>query len=239
MTMIIFGGSGRLGKHLVKEFPEALAPSHNEIDITDRASVENYVRKHRPEIIFQGAAWVDVRGCEENHKKAWDFNVEGTTNIVEAIEKTNRNCYFVYPSTACVFHGDRGDYTENDTPNPMNFYGVTKLVGELVVSRLPNVLILRTDFVDRAKWRYEGAFIDRFSTSVFADTLARGIKKVIGERKTGLLHLTGKNKVSHYDLAKITTPDVKPIKLSDIDLPLPRNQTLKSVKSGDFLELEK
>jgi len=238
MTMIIFGSNGRLGRHLVKEFPGSLTPSHEDVDITDRESVQAYVEAQIPDIIFMGAAWVDVRGCEADHEKAWKVNVEGVRNVVKAIMSVNPGCYFVYPSTACVFHGDKGGYTEDDTPDPINYYGLTKVVAEAIVDRLPNRLILRTDFVDRAKWRYPGAYIDRFSTSVFADTLARGIKKIMAENRTGLLHLTGRRKISHYELAKITTPEVKPIKLSDTDIPLPRDQSLKSVRGGDFLELE-
>jgi len=238
MTMIIFGSNGRLGRSLSKEFPEALRPSHSEVDITDRESVFRYIEAHRPDVVFQGAAWVDVRGCEVDHKKAWEFNVEGTRNVVDAVESVNGGCYFVFPSTACVFHGDRGGYVETDVPNPINFYGVTKMIAEMIVARLPNHLIMRTDFVERAKWRYPGAFTDRYSTSVFADTLSRGIKRVMSEKKTGLLHLTGKSKISHYDLARITTPEVERMTLSDVDIPLPRDQSMKSVRGGDFLEVE-
>ncbi|MBI4894349.1 MAG: NAD(P)-dependent oxidoreductase [Candidatus Aenigmarchaeota archaeon] len=236
--MIIFGSNGRLGRSLSKEFPEALTPSHSEVDITDKVSVSSYMEAHVPDVVFQGAAWVDVRGCETDHAKAWEFNVEGTRNVVDAAEKANRECYFVFPSTACVFHGDRGDYVETDTPNPINFYGVTKMMAEMIVTRMKNHLIMRTDFVERAKWRYEGAFTDRYSTSVFADTLSKGIKKMISEKRTGLLHLTGKSKISHYNLARITTPEVKKMKLADVDIPLPRDQSMKSVKGGDFLEVE-
>jgi dTDP-4-dehydrorhamnose reductase len=237
-AILITGSTGRLGKWLKKEFYEALTPAHSEMDITNRELVERYIGNHKPDTIIHLAAWVDVRGCEENKEKALKINVGGTESIVEAVIKHCPNCHFVYPSTACIFRGDRGDYTEEDIPYPINFYGLTKLISEYVVKRLNNYLIIRTDFVDRAKWRYEGAFVDRFSTCVFADTLARGIRKVIDENATGMLHLTGKRKISHFDLAKITTPDVKPIKLADAGLPLPRDQSLRSVRGGDFLELE-
>jgi len=236
--ILITGGAGRLGKWLKKEFPQALTPSHTVLDIINKNIVEKYIADQKPDIIIHLAAWVDVRGCENDKKMAWKTNVIGTENIVEAVIKNCPNCYFVYPSSACVFRGDKGDYTEEDIPYPINFYGLTKLISEFIVKKLKNYLIIRTDFVDRGKWRYEGAFVDRFSTSVFADTLTKGIKKIIDENVTGLIHLTGKKKISHYELAKITTKDVKPIKLADANLPLPRDQSLKSVRGGDFLELE-
>lgn len=237
MTMIVTGGSGRLGRHIVEEFPGSLAPSRSELDITDREAVMEYFASLVPEVVFHSAGWVDVRGCEGDHSKAWAVNVKGTENVVEATLKSNPRCYFVYPSTACVFDGDRGGYTEDDTPHPKNMYGLTKILAEKVVERVPEHLIIRTDFVDRAKWRYEGAFSDRFSTCVFADTLAVAIRDVIRKKVTGVIHLTGKRKISHYDLARLTTPDVKPISLASVDLPLPRDQSLKSVKGWDMLEL--
>lgn len=237
MSTLITGSSGKLGKNLVAEFPRALAPSHKELDITDRDSVFDYLRKNSPSLVIHAAGWVDVRGCESDYDRAWRTNVQGTENVVDAFFEMNKNGYFVYTSTACVFHGDRGGYTEEDIPHPKNTYGWTKLCAEEVVKKLPNHLIIRTDFVERAKWKHEGAFVDRYSTCVFADTLARAIKKVVEQRVTGLIHLTGKRKISHYDLAMMLTPTVKPISLSDIELPLPRDQSLKSVKGWDVLEL--
>ncbi len=238
MKILITGGSGRLGKHLVKEFADAVAPSSKELDITNRKHTLAFLQKIKPELVIHCAAWVDVRAAQDNEVKAWKVNVEGTENAVDAAMNANPLCYFVYPSTACVFSGEKGDYTEKDVPNPKNYYGFTKVVAEEAVKKCSKYLIARTDFVDRAKWRYEGAFIDRFSTCIFADTLAKAFKKVIEKQVTGLIHRTGKKKISHFDLAKLTTPEVKPIKLSDVDIPLPRDQSLKSVKGWDILELE-
>ena len=237
MVTLITGGSGRLGKYLAREFSGSMVPSHTELDITDRRAVFEFIEHLQPDRIVHSAAWVDVRGCESDHSKAWAVNVGGTENMVDAVSSLGQDCYFIYPSTACVFDGKRGGYTEDDVPYPCNMYGVTKLVAEQVVNRLQHHLIIRTDFVDRARWRYEGAFIDRYSTCVFADTIARAIRSVVEADVEGLIHLTGRAKISHFELAKITTPEVKPIKLSDIDLPMPRDQSLKSVKGYDTLEL--
>jgi dTDP-4-dehydrorhamnose reductase len=234
---LITGSSGRLGKYLTTEFPLSLAPTHEELDITNHEAVLDYFNERRPDQVIHAAAWVDVRGCENDHRKAWKANVVGTENVVDAVARFNPDCYFVYMSTACVFDGDRGDYTEDDTPYPKNMYGLTKLVAEETVKKLGRYLIIRTDFVERAKWRYPGAYIDRFSTSVFSDTVATGIGKVVREGIRGTIHLTGRRKISHFDLARLTTPDVKPIKLADTDLPLPRDQSLKSVKGWDNLDL--
>lgn len=235
--ILITGGSGRLGKYLVKQFDSPIMPSHSELDITDRNAVDSYIQKTKPDVIIHLAAWVDVRGCQNDHEKAWKVNVGGTENILEAVLKHCPNSYFIYISTACVFDGKRGGYTEADVPNPINFYGLTKLISEYIVKKVANHFIIRTDFVERAKWRYPGAYDDRFSTCVFSDTLSEAIAEHVKRKETGLLHLTGKRRVSHYELAQITTPEVKPIKLVDADIPMPRDQSLKSVKGGNYLEL--
>lgn len=235
--ILITGGRGRLGKYLVRQFENPIVPSHSELDVSDMKAVDSYIGKINPDTIMHLAAWVDVRGCQNDHEKAWRVNVGGTENMIEAVVRHCPDSYFVYISTACVFDGKRGGYTENDIPNPVNFYGLTKLISEYIVKRLPNHFIIRTDFVERAKWRYPGAFDDRYSTCVFSDTLSDAITEHVKRKETGLLHLTGKRKISHYELAKITTPEVKPIKLADADIPMPRDQSLRSIKGGDYLEL--
>jgi len=217
--ILITGGSGKLGKELKKVYPEALAPSHNELDIIDRESVFNYIKKNSPNIIIHAAALTGIVQCEINKEKAWQTNVKGTENLVEACLKFKPSVYFVYISTACVFDGKRGMYTENDIPYPENFYSLTKLLGEFIVKRIDKHLIIRTNFVAREKWPYPAAFIDRFGTYLFADQVAKGIKEVIEANLTGIVHIVGDKKLSMFELAKITTPNIKPISLKDYSGP--------------------
>lgn len=234
---LITGSTGKLGKELTKIFPEALAPTHKYLDLTDRSKVFEYVAEHKPTIIIHCAALTGVRECEENKELAWKVNVEGTENLVKACEKEANGCYFVYISTACVFQGDRGDYVETDLPYPKNFYSLTKLLGEFVVkySNLKKWLLVRTNFAAREKWPYPKAFADRYGTYLFADDLARAIKKVIEENITGILHVCGEEKLSMYELAKITTPDVKPMFLTEYNgPPVTVDMSLRSVRIKPF-----
>lgn len=221
MRILLTGGSGRLGRELRKVFPNAVTPSHSELDIINRSNVYNFIRKIRPNLLIHTAALTSVRECQTNRKKAWKTNVEGTENLVRACLKYNRNCYFVYISTACVFHGDRGNYIETDIPYPKNFYALTKLLGEFVVkySGLRKFLIIRTNFVVREKWPYPRAFTDRYGTYLFADDLASAIKYVIADKFTGIVHLCGEDKISMFELANITTPNVKPLTLDEYNGP--------------------
>jgi len=214
-STLITGGSGKLGSSLKKVFPGARFPTHARLDITNIKSTFSHFEKVRPELIIHMAALADIRACEKDKKTAWKTNVEGTRNIVMASEKLSPPPYFVYISTACVFYGDRGMYSEKDIPYPKNFYSLTKLLGELVVkdSKLKKWLIIRTNFVTKSPWPYPKAFTDRFGTYLFADDVAKGIKELTFAKMTGIVHLCGKEKMSIYKLAKMVSPNVKPMTL--------------------------
>jgi dTDP-4-dehydrorhamnose reductase len=234
--ILITGGTGKLGKELIKVFPDSLHPTHGELDITNRNAVFSYIENNRPETIIHCAALTGIRQCEDNKELAWRVNVEGTENLVKACEKYREDCYFIYISTACVFYGDKGDYVETDIPYPKNFYSLTKLLGEFVV-KYSNLkwLVIRTNFVPREKWPYPKAFIDRYGTYLFADDLALAIKSVIADGFTGIIHVNGEEKISMYELAKITTPDIKPMTLGDYNgPPLTVDMSLRSMRIKPF-----
>lgn len=221
MVVLITGGGGRLGKELRKAFPGALAPTHEELDITNIEKVKQYVSQFNFDTIIHCAALAGISQCEENRKLAWEVNVLGTENLLKACTEFTDNCYFVYISTACVFYGDRGNYTEDDIPYPKNFYSLTKLLGEFVVksNSWTKSLIIRTNFTSRERWPYPKAFIDRFGTYLLAEDVAVAIKEVIENAMTGVVHIVGSRKLSMYELAKITTPDIEPMTLAEYQGP--------------------
>jgi len=157
---------------------------------------------YKPEVLIHTAALVNIRECEENKEKAQKVNVEGTQNIVNALKKLNNNCYLVYMSTACVFAGENEKfYTEDDEPDPKNYYSLTKLEGEGVVKQYENTGIIRTNFVPKEQWRYPKAFTDRFGTYLFADGVAKGIFEVVEKREKGIIHIVGDKRMSMCELA--------------------------------------
>ena len=231
MKIMITGGSGRLGRELKNVFPEAIIPTHKKLDITSYTKVYDFINTVQPEKIIHAAALTSVRECEKNKDKAWVINVEGTKNIVKAINSINPKIKLIYISTACVFSGEEGAYNELSCPNPKNYYAVTKLIGELTIRELENWLILRTNFVPREPWPYSGAFIDRFGTYLFADDLANAIKDVIKNDLNGLIHITGDTKISMFELAKKVSPDIKPMTLREyIGPPLTVDMSLDTIK---------
>jgi dTDP-4-dehydrorhamnose reductase len=217
--MLITGGSGALGIELKKVFPDSKTPDHSLLDITKKNEVSDFFGKNDIDVIIHAAALTNVRLCEENKELALRINVEGTKNLVEEVIKSNKKIKFVYISTACVFDGHFGMFKESSIPYPENFYALTKLIAEYEVTKLPSFLIIRTNFVPKEKWPYPKAFTDRFGTYLFSQDVARGISDVIKEGLEGIVHIVGDKKISMYDLAKITTPNIEPMTMKDYSGP--------------------
>ena len=152
MVTLITGSAGALGTELKKIYPNALAPTHKELDLCDRKAVFNFFEKNTNiDVIIHAGALTGIRPCEENQPLAWKTNVEGTRNLVDAVLDSKRKIQFIYVSTACVFDGHHEMYKESSIPYPENFYALTKLVGEHEIRRLPEYLIARTNFVAKKK----------------------------------------------------------------------------------------
>jgi dTDP-4-dehydrorhamnose reductase len=219
MVVLITGGTGSLGIELQKVFPENISPTHEELDVTNKEQVKKIFQQNKIDTVIHTAAITKIRKCEEDKQLAWNVNVEGTKNLIDEIIHLKLNINFVYVSTACVFDGHSGMYTEKSIPYPENFYALTKLLGEFEANRLPNTIIIRTNFVPRKPWPYEKAFTDRFGTYLFADQVAKGVQDVIKEKVTGIVHIVGDKKISIFELAKMTTPQIEPMTINDYSGP--------------------
>jgi dTDP-4-dehydrorhamnose reductase len=215
MVVLITGGTGSLGIELKKIFRENISPTHEELDITNKEQVSKIFQQNKIDTVIHTAAITKVRKCEDDKQLAWDVNVEGTKNLVDELIYSKLNINFVYVSTACVFDGHSELYTENSIPYPENFYALTKLLGEFEVQKLSNSLIIRTNFVPKTPWPYEKAFTDRFGTYLFADQVAYGIHNLVEEKMFGTIHVVGDKKMSVFELAKLTTPNIQPMTISD------------------------
>ena len=219
MVVLITGGTGSLGIELQKVFPGSISPTHEELDITNKKQVKKIFQQNKIDTVIHTAAITKVRKCEEDKQLTWNVNVEGTKNLIDEIIHLKLDINFVYVSTACVFDGHSEMYTEESIPYPENFYSLTKLLGEFEVNRLQNATIIRTNFVPRKTWPYEKAFTDRFGTYLFADQVSNGINEIINDKLTGIVHVVGDKKISIFELAKMTTPQIEPMTMKDYSGP--------------------
>ena len=163
MKFFVTGVGGQLGHDVINELKKrgytAIGSdifdeiSENcdyiKLDITDKNAVFSAIEKAAPDVVIHCAAWtaVDAAEDEENKKKVYAINVDGTKNIAEVCKKIN--CKMVYISTDYVFNGKGNEPWKADEKNfaPLNFYGKTKLEGEFAVSE-----ILDKFFIVRIAW---------------------------------------------------------------------------------------
>ena len=155
--------------------------------------------------------------CEADHWQAWKTNVEGTVIVLTNAEE--HHCFFVFLSTDFIFDGERGMYSEQDLPNPVNYYGQTKLEAEEAVRELAsNYAIVRTVLVygkptggrgnllsvvrDKLQQGESYAvFNDQVRTPTYVEDLASAIITIIEKKAAGTWHISGDTTLTPYEMA--------------------------------------
>ena len=143
--------------------PEAVGLAHHELSLDDRAAVERVCRQHRPQVVFNCAAYNAVDRAESEPQVAYAVNAAGAENAALACRRVGAR--LVHFSTNFVFDGltDR-PYIEKDEARPLGVYGQSKLDGErAVLVALPEALVIRTAavFGDRGSAIKGGSFPER------------------------------------------------------------------------------
>lgn len=218
MQVLFTGGNGSLASELSKYYKNMVIPNNDTLNLSDKKNVLKFFNKNDFDLIIHNESLLNIRICEEQKQDAMKINVLSTKNIVDVI-KEFPNTQFIHISTPCVFDGNSGMYLESSIPYPVNFYGLTRLLAEYLVQELPTFTIIRTNYVNKKKWKYPKAFTDRFGTYLFPEGVAKGIHDVQKQNATGIIHIVGDKKLSLYDLAKITTPEIEPMTLKDYSGP--------------------
>jgi dTDP-4-dehydrorhamnose reductase len=128
---MITGDKGQLGadcKNVLGETHEILGVDIDEVDITKLPDIELLVQKFTPNIIVNCAAYTRVDDCEIEKELSWHANVTGAENLAKCVDK-HGGC-LIHISTDYVFDGRKKvpePYVETDVPNPVSYYGITKL----------------------------------------------------------------------------------------------------------------
>jgi dTDP-4-dehydrorhamnose reductase len=223
--ILLTGGNGRLGKEL-QHLLTAIAPSSQDLNITNLASVQAAFAQHKPSLLVHAAAYTNVSGAEAEKAKCWQVNVEGTRNLVKVA--TEHQIPFIHISTDYVFYGDRGMYKENDALGPVrNYYALTKLVAEELVRLVPEHLVIRTSFRPR-EWPYPSAFDDLYTSQDYVDIIAPEIALAVqnlAHIPYETLHIATERK-SVYDLAKRRKSDVQRGSKANANVALPDDISL-------------
>jgi len=216
-----------------------------QLDITVKEDVKNYVKKYTPDYIINTAAYTNVDGCETEKELSWRVNVDAVKNFI--IATRINDCKILHISTDYVFDGKAGNYDENSKPNPLSFYGKSKLASEnaLISSGIKFAVVrtmiiygtainVRPNFaiwlVDTLKKGEPVRIVDdQFGMPTISDDLGWGILKMIELDKNGFYHICGHEYLSRYEfavkLANIFGFDenlIIPIKTTDLNQAAPR-----------------
>lgn len=187
-------------------------------DMTSKKEVRQLVAQAEPDVIINCAAMTNVDACESERELAWKVNVGGIENIIEASRRTDATV--VHVSSDYVFDGKNGPYTEEDRPEPLSYYGKTKLAGEnALLSSGIKFLIARTMVLYGFATGVKANFVlwliqslengtpvrivdDQFGNPTLADDLAYGLIRGVELGKTGIFNIAGRDIVSRFEFAQ-------------------------------------
>jgi len=229
LRILITGASGLLGQAIAKlalerehevfsiykEHPTNIGKAYK-MNLTDSQGLSELIHELKPEAIVHTAAYTDVDGCELNKELALKVNAQTTKQL--AVASNDVDAHMVYVSTDYVFDGEKGFYNEEDTPNPINYYGCTKLKGEEFVEKYAkswcivrasviygwggSKLNFATWLIENLKQRKEvKALIDQYVSPTLNTNLAQMLLEIAEREFSGILHTAGASKISRYEFA--------------------------------------
>jgi dTDP-4-dehydrorhamnose reductase len=183
-------------------------------DLTKRDSVKDIILDFYPDFIVNAAAYTNVDLSETEREAAWKINVKG----VEYLAESSRiiDAHLIHFSSDYIFDGTKGPYDEKATPNPLCYYGRTKLASENVLKTSGiYYTILRTNVLygiadskpDYVRWvisslrqgKQINIVTDQINNPTFIDDLVQAISKVIEFKKFGIYNIGGRDFISRYD----------------------------------------
>lgn len=224
MKLLILGGSGLVGSRFIElaEGYDIAAPTHDELDLLDLKQLDDHLLVSDAEVVINFAAFTNVdtaeseKGSEEGN--VYKLNVALPDALANHCAANGKK--FIHISTDYVFDGTKQTpYVEEDEPNPLNWYGKTKMLGEdAVKSSQGSFLIVRPEMPYSAhfekkldiartfvKMLTEGKTINGVSdqkiTPIYVDHLVYGLQKLIEADASGIYHLASTDSTTPYDFA--------------------------------------
>jgi len=219
VKLLVTGSHGLLGTNIIpvlKRYFDVISLDIEEWDITDEKSGQKILQHFKPHTVINLAAFTDVDGCEDNQEHATRINSEGPGIVAGLCRKYAIS--MVHFSTDYIFDGNTLiPYKEDDRPNPLSVYGMTKLQGERnVLENHLSPLIIRTQWlygdggehfisklirVAKEKGIVE-VVNDQIGSPTYAKDLAEPLLILIKKNKSGIYHITNTGSCSWFEFAQ-------------------------------------
>lgn len=222
--ILIIGATGLLGADLSRYFGarfDRIAVGSADLDIRHESATVAFIRKTRPDIVINAAAWADVDACQKNPRKAFAVNAEGAAHVAASCKETGAR--LIHFSTDYVFDGGKETpYSEDDPTGPVNIYGQSKRDGEKrVLEMLPEAAVVRvawlynestksfiTRLIERGRRPSPEAgpvkmVSDQIGSPTWTDEVVRQTEIIIDRKLSGIIHCTAEGACSRYDLARL------------------------------------
>lgn len=260
MKILLIGASGLMGIAIEKVCStkgiDCVGLTHEDLEITDFAAVEEAVEKNKVDAVINVAVFLAINECELEPHQAFDVNAIAVSNLAKVCEKNRIT--MVQPSTHAVFDGTKdGPYTEDDSPNPSGIYSASKYVAECFtrfictrhyITRFPTIFgprrLGRKGFVDKMLERItSGEEVrvadDKMDSPTYSMDAAETLISLLeAEKPFGIYHVANSGMVSYYDfiakLIEILKVDANLTRAKDKDFPAlaykPLNTALRSIK---------
>jgi dTDP-4-dehydrorhamnose reductase len=214
--LIVTGREPKLKFTDIEDEPRLL--TYQPLDVTDRAAVKDAIGVFKPEVIVHCAGMVNVDLAEHERELAWKANVRSVEYLLESARKSDAR--IVHISSDYIFDGLRTPYAENAAPNPLNYYGRTKLASENALrSSGVNHCIIRAAFfygvevhqkpsfainLIKSLMKNEPfeAFDDLYAPPTLIDDIALAVIRAVEYKKNGIYHIGGPEMVSRYEFAR-------------------------------------
>lgn len=260
MKFLITGINGQLGydvnlELLKRGYTDILAPTRDEMDLTNEEDVESVVLGFRPDVIFHCAAYTAVDKAEEEKEVCYDVNVNGSKYIAKYGNMVEAKV--IYISTDYVFAGNKdGIYEEDDQISPVNYYGETKYLGEQEIKECASYIIARISWVfgingknfvktmlKLAENKTELSVVsDQVGSPTYTKDLASVLVDMALSDKQGIYHITNEGYCSWYEFAKyifeVNGIDMKVNPIMTKDYKTTADRPLNSKLSKDKLEMD-
>lgn len=241
MKILLIGKSGQLGGDILKnnQAHEIYAPERAELDVTSKSAVDNLMAELRPDAVINTAAFHNVPLCEVEVEQAFRVNCASVRDIAAACRETG--AFLVTFSSDYVFGGEKNSpYHEDDRPQPLQLYGISRLAGEFaaMATAPERTAVIRTcglygrsgahskggNFVDK---RIEDArdlpVLDMGCDQVVSPTSTEDLSKAVlrllehPQRTAGIYHLVNEGECTWFEFTKAIyefmglTVEVRPV----------------------------